>query len=171
MHPRRRPTRRVLFRLGTAGLGAGCRRRSGSDLIPRLSHSMTAGPTALHVFADAFRQNVESMSGGAVKVRLFPSGTLGQEREVVQQLQEGLVDFMVSGGHLGQRGSPAAGPRFSVPVARLGSRAPGDRFIARHISRGYMATSDGRWRGAIRSVSGTSSPGAATSSSRDSWPG
>ena len=27
----------------------------------------------------------------------FPSGTLGQEREVVQQLQEGLVDFMVSG--------------------------------------------------------------------------
>src|SRR4029453_5406420 len=46
---------------------------------------------------DAFRQNVESMSGGAVKGRLFPSGTLGQEREVVQQLQEGLVDFMVSG--------------------------------------------------------------------------
>ena len=28
---------------------------------------------------------------------MFPSGTLGQEREVVQQLQEGLVDFMVSG--------------------------------------------------------------------------
>jgi tripartite ATP-independent transporter DctP family solute receptor len=32
-----------------------------------------------------------------VAVRVFPSGTLGQEREVVQQLQEGLVDFMVSG--------------------------------------------------------------------------
>jgi tripartite ATP-independent transporter DctP family solute receptor len=58
---------------------------------------MTAGPTALHVFAETFRQNVETMTGGAVKVRLFPSGTLGQEREVVQQLQEGLVDFMVSG--------------------------------------------------------------------------
>jgi len=95
---RREPTRRgFLATVGTAALGAGCRRRPGSDLILRLSHSMTAGPTALHVFADAFRQNVESMSGGAVKVRLFPSGTLGQEREVVQQLQEGLVDFMVSG--------------------------------------------------------------------------
>jgi tripartite ATP-independent transporter DctP family solute receptor len=58
---------------------------------------MTAGPTALHVFADKFRQLTESMTGGAVKIRLFPSGTLGQEREVVQQLQEGLVDFMVSG--------------------------------------------------------------------------
>jgi TRAP-type transport system periplasmic protein len=99
MTPRRRePTRRgFLATVGTAALGAGCRRRPGTDLILRLSHSMTAGPTALHVFADAFRQNVESMSGGAVKVRLFPSGTLGQEREVVQQLQEGLVDFMVSG--------------------------------------------------------------------------
>ena len=78
-------------------MGAACRRQAGGDLILRLSHSMTAGPTALHVFADTFRVNVESMTGGAVKVRLFPSGTLGQEREVVQQLQEGLVDFMVSG--------------------------------------------------------------------------
>jgi tripartite ATP-independent transporter DctP family solute receptor len=95
---RRGSTRRIfLSALGTAALGAGCRRRSGSDLILRLSHAMTAGPTALHVFAETFRQNVESMTGGAVKVRLFPSGTLGQEREVVQQLQEGLVDFMVSG--------------------------------------------------------------------------
>jgi TRAP-type transport system periplasmic protein len=58
---------------------------------------MTAGPTALHVFADRFRQHAEEATGGAVVVRLFPSGTLGQEREVVQQLQEGLVDFMVSG--------------------------------------------------------------------------
>src|ERR671910_553233 len=33
----------------------------------------------------------------AASVRVFASGTLGQEREVVQQLQEGLVDFMVSG--------------------------------------------------------------------------
>ena len=90
--------RHFLSTLGGAALGASCRGRADrGDLILRLSHSMTAGPTALHVFADKFRQFVESMSGGAIKVRLFPSGTLGQEREVVQQLQEGLVDFMVSG--------------------------------------------------------------------------
>jgi tripartite ATP-independent transporter DctP family solute receptor len=58
---------------------------------------MTAGPTALHVFASRFQEHVEQASAGAVKVRLFPSGTLGQEREVIQQVQEGLVDFMVSG--------------------------------------------------------------------------
>ena len=58
---------------------------------------MSAGPTSLHVFGDKFRELAEAATGGAVRVRLFPSGTLGQEREVVQQLQEGLVDFMVSG--------------------------------------------------------------------------
>ena len=58
---------------------------------------MTAGPTALHVFAERFAQLAQQLTAGAVEVRLFPSGTLGHEREVVQQLQEGLVDFMVSG--------------------------------------------------------------------------
>lgn len=63
----------------------------------RLSHSMASGITALHVFADKFRERAERATNGTVRVRVFPSGTLGQEREVVQQLQEGLVDFMVSG--------------------------------------------------------------------------
>jgi len=83
--------------MGAAALAPACRGRGERALILRLSHSMTAGNTALHVFGDRFRQVVESMSGGEITVRLFPSGTLGQEREVVQQLQEGLVDFMVSG--------------------------------------------------------------------------
>ena len=83
--------------MGAAALAPACRVRGERALILRLSHSMTAGNTALHVFGDRFRQVVETMSGGEIKVRLFPSGTLGQEREVVQQLQEGLVDFMVSG--------------------------------------------------------------------------
>jgi TRAP-type transport system periplasmic protein len=84
--------------LGAAALAAGCRAPSGrGTLVLRLSHSMASGVTALHVFADTFRELAEAATGGAVTIRLFPSGTLGQEREVVQQLQEGLVDFMVSG--------------------------------------------------------------------------
>ena len=92
-------TRRMfLGGLGAAALGAGCRSRAThGPMVLRLSHSMTAGPTALHVFGDRFRELAEAATGGAVKIRVFPSGTLGQEREVVQQLQEGLVDFMVSG--------------------------------------------------------------------------
>jgi tripartite ATP-independent transporter DctP family solute receptor len=84
--------------MGAGALTAGCRTGvARGPIVLRLSHSMSAGRTALHVFADVFRERAEAATNGAVTVRLFPSGTLGQEREVVQQLQEGLVDFMVSG--------------------------------------------------------------------------
>jgi tripartite ATP-independent transporter DctP family solute receptor len=91
--------RDLLARTGAAAaLIAGCRTsRSGKRIVLRLSHSMTAGNTALDAFATAFHELAEAGTGGAVEVRIFSSGTLGQEREVVQQLQEGLVDFMVSG--------------------------------------------------------------------------
>ena len=90
--------RRFLTVAGAGALTAGCRSRSAAGpIVLRLSHAMSAGQTALHVFGDRFRARAEAATGGAVTVRIFPSGTLGQEREVVQQLQEGLVDFMVSG--------------------------------------------------------------------------
>ena len=90
--------RAFLTAAGAAALAAGCRSRAGrGPLVLRLSHSMASGTTALHVFGDTFRKLAEDATAGAVTVRVFASGTLGQEREVVQQLQEGLVDFMVSG--------------------------------------------------------------------------
>jgi TRAP-type transport system periplasmic protein len=91
--------REFLTGMGAVALsGAACRSRAERGVtILRLSHSMSAGRTALHVLADTFREYAEQAAGGAVRIRIFPSGTLGQEREVVQQLQEGLVDFMVSG--------------------------------------------------------------------------
>ena len=91
--------REFLYRApAAAALLAGCRtRRTGRPIVLRLSHAMAAGPTALHALGNTFRELAEAATGGAVEVRVFPSGTLGQEREVVQQLQEGLVDFMVSG--------------------------------------------------------------------------
>jgi tripartite ATP-independent transporter DctP family solute receptor len=90
--------RTFLGALGTAALAAGCRSRvDRGPIVLRLSHSMSAGPTALHVLGNTFRELAETATAGGVKIRIFPSGTLGQEREVVQQLQEGLVDFMVSG--------------------------------------------------------------------------
>lgn len=84
--------------MGAAALAGGCRSRTeGGRLILRLSHSMTAGPTALHVLGQTFKEIVERRTSGEVVVRVFASGTLGQERETVQQVQEGLIDFMVSG--------------------------------------------------------------------------
>jgi TRAP-type transport system periplasmic protein len=89
------------FLTGTAGAvlaASGCRRRDPrGSIVVRLSHSMATGPTSLNSFAERFRDHAERATAGAVKVRIFPNGTLGQEREIVQQLQEGLVDYMVSG--------------------------------------------------------------------------
>ena len=82
---------------GAALAAAGCRRAGRGPLILRLTHSMTAGKTALHVLGQTFKEIVERQTQGAVIVRVFASGTLGQERETVQQVQEGLIDFMVSG--------------------------------------------------------------------------
>ncbi len=89
--------RTLLTGLAAAAVSA-CRSTAGQGpIVLRLSHSMAPGRTSLHTFGDTFRALAEAATGGAVTVRVFPSGTLGQEREVVQQLQEGLVDFMVSG--------------------------------------------------------------------------
>ena len=137
-------TRRELLtgQLG-ASLAGGC--RSGAargPLVLRLSHSMATGTTALHVFADKFRELVENATVGAVRVRVFPSGTLGQEREVVQQLQEGLVDFMVSGTAIGKRRAEAASVRLPLPVARLVARTQARRRSNRHRS-GRLSGADG----------------------------
>ena len=71
--------RRFLTGFGAAAALAGCRSRADrGPLVLRLSHSMASGTTALHVLADKFRELAEAATGGAVKVRVFPSGTLGQ---------------------------------------------------------------------------------------------
>ena len=94
---RRLARRELLTGAGAAALSAmGCRTRD-RQLVLRLSHSMNTGPTSLNSFAEAFRDRIDTLTSGAVLLRIFSSGTLGQEREIVQQLQEGLVDFMISG--------------------------------------------------------------------------
>lgn len=90
--------RGFLTAASATALGTACRIRDNrGPLVLRISHSMTTGRTSLHTFADSFARRLEASTNGAVLVRLFSSNTLGQEREVVQQVQEGLVDFMVSG--------------------------------------------------------------------------
>ncbi len=95
-------SRRLFLGRAAAGLAAlglpACRSRDQSGaLVLRLSHSMAAGATSLDVMAQRFKASLEASTSGAVKVQIFPNGTLGHEREIVQQLQEGLVDLMVSG--------------------------------------------------------------------------
>lgn len=65
--------------------------------VLRLSHTHATGDTALDVYAVKFKELVAAKTGGAVEIQVFPNGQLGQEREIVQQVQQGLCDMMASG--------------------------------------------------------------------------
>jgi TRAP-type transport system periplasmic protein len=65
--------------------------------VLRLSHTHATGDTALDVYAVKFKELAAAKSGGQVDIQVFPNGQLGQEREIVQQVQQGLCDFMASG--------------------------------------------------------------------------
>jgi len=69
----------------------------GKKYVLRLSHTHATGDTALDVYAVKFKELVAAKTGGAVEIQVFPNGQLGQEREIVQQVQQGLCDLMASG--------------------------------------------------------------------------
>lgn len=92
-------TRRDILRLGMAGLLssglAGCASRSGTKLM-RIAY--VSGPSELlHVAAQRIAEQIEVDSEGRIEVRLYPSGQLGNEREMLEGLRLGAVDLVVNG--------------------------------------------------------------------------
>lgn len=74
----------------------GCGRTGAQPKIVRLAY--TAGPSELlHRAAEHFAEQVKADSGGALEVRLYPSGQLGNERELTEGLKLGSVDLIVTG--------------------------------------------------------------------------
>ncbi len=75
---------------------AGCRRSEPEEKVLRLAY--VNGPTELmHEAAGMFAQRVEEQSHGRIRVRLYPSGQLGNERELVEGLKLRSVDMVVTG--------------------------------------------------------------------------
>ncbi len=63
-------------------------------LSVRLGIVTTPG-SAQHVCAEKFRELVAERSGGAVEVKVFHSGSLGTETDILQQVQMGAVDMAI----------------------------------------------------------------------------
>ncbi len=61
----------------------------------KLGHPQSA-TSAFHAGAEAFAQEVEKLSKGALKVQLFPGGVLGGEREMVEAVQLGTLEIVVT---------------------------------------------------------------------------
>lgn len=99
MDPPSRRTAAPLARLAAAALiaiAAGCGRRSDAPAVFRVGY--TAGPSELlHEAAVRMGEHVRTASGGALDVRVYPGGQLGNERELTEGLKLRTVDMVISG--------------------------------------------------------------------------
>ena len=70
--------------------GVGCGRSAGAPEVAYLAHTLpTSHP--VHRGIEVFARAVDSLSGGRLRVEIFPDGQLGTEREVLELLQIGSV--------------------------------------------------------------------------------
>lgn len=74
----------------------GCGDSGSKPKIFRIAY--TPGPSELlHQAATRIMKQVQAESGGTLEVRLYPSGQLGNERELAEGLKLGSVDMIITG--------------------------------------------------------------------------
>jgi tripartite ATP-independent transporter DctP family solute receptor len=89
-----------------------------ADVTLRLAHLNPADPFASHsgAMTSVFKSLVETASGGAIEVKLYPDGQLGKDNEVIQQVRDGIVESVISSsGGIAQH-YPLVGV-FDIPFA------------------------------------------------------
>lgn len=89
-----------------------------ADVTMRLAHLNPEGAFESHsgAMTTIFKSLVESTSGGAIEVKLFPNGQLGKDNEVIQQVRDGIVESTISSaGGIAQH-YPLVGV-FDIPFA------------------------------------------------------
>ena len=82
----------VLVALAAATLLGGCGGKEGSTTLLKVGHVLDAGHP-VHKGMVRWAELVEKRSGGRLKIKIYSSGQLGQEKELVEQLQMGTLDF------------------------------------------------------------------------------
>jgi TRAP-type transport system periplasmic protein len=88
-------TLRIIFLLGALSVAQSCAKKTEPKII---RFAYTAGPSELlHKAAEQFARQVAEESNGALEVRLYPGGQLGNERELVEGLKLRGIDIIVTG--------------------------------------------------------------------------
>lgn len=65
----------------------------------KLGHNVSEDNT-WHLGAEKFAEAVEELSGGSMKIVVYPNAQLGDEMDVIRSVQQGTCDFTISGGAL-----------------------------------------------------------------------
>ncbi len=91
---------------------------NAAEVTIRLGHLNPADAFQSHsgAMTTVFKSLVETASGGAIEVQLFPNGQLGKDNEVIQQVRDGIVESTISSaGGIAQH-YPLVGV-FDIPFA------------------------------------------------------
>lgn len=113
-----------------------------ADVTIRLAHLNPEGAFESHsgAMTTIFKSLVESTSGGAIEVKLFPNGQLGKDNEVIQQVRDGIVESTISSaGGIAQH-YPLVGV-FDIPFA-FPNIAIANRVIDQRSEFGMKFSSD-----------------------------
>jgi tripartite ATP-independent transporter DctP family solute receptor len=97
----------VVLLIGCVALLAGCRPEDSAGPGPAPEHWRFAIEETIgsvqHAYALKFKELVEERSGGEIQVTVYPYGTLGTSDQLTEQLDMGIIQFvMASPGHLGK---------------------------------------------------------------------
>ena len=89
-----------------------------AEVTLRVGHLNPADPFESHsgAMTSIFKSLVESASGGAIEVKLFPNGQLGKDNEVIQQVRDGIVESTISSAGGISQHYPLVGV-FDIPFA------------------------------------------------------
>ncbi len=79
------------------------------EMTLKLAH-ITATDHMWHQASEKFKEELESLTGGKMKVEIFPASQLGSEADMVQQVEAGSVDMaMITAAYLTARTPEMAG--------------------------------------------------------------
>ena len=85
----------LVFSIG--GLGIWTNQTIAAEINIRVGHTLAPGHP-YDLGAHKFKELLEARTGGKAKVDVFPSGTLGGERDMVEGTKLGTVDMVISEG-------------------------------------------------------------------------
>lgn len=79
-----------------AGGCAGKEQSGDRDRVTLRAGHAVSQEHAYHLGLERFKELVEERTGGAVEIEIYPNGSLGDERDMVEGLQLGTVDMVLS---------------------------------------------------------------------------
>ena len=91
-----RPLLRLLLLVATTLFVASCGDSGDRPIVLKLGH-LANEDHIWHQSALHFAEQVDALSGGAMKVEVYPSEQLGKELEMIRSIQSGIIDMTVSG--------------------------------------------------------------------------